>query len=110
MVVSNSRKEQIMTSIVITPFDPDHAEELKAFIENEIDNADFDGEDMPSSVCIEDVAALKRQRDSFKAALDTLMRVTLDAMLADGYELSEQEKAAREQALAAFAAAEMENR
>jgi len=30
------------------------------------------------------------------------MRVTLDAMAADGYQLSEQEKAAREQALAAI--------
>lgn len=109
MVVSNSRKEQTVTSIVITPFDTEHTEELKEFLWRVIDRADF-AECMPPSVCIEDVAALKRQRDSFKAALDNLMRVTLDAMLADGYELSEQEKAAREQALAAFAAAEMENR
>jgi len=52
-----------MTSIVITPFDSEHAEELSSFIKNELDNADFEGEEMPSSVHIEDVAALKRQRD-----------------------------------------------
>jgi len=91
-----------MTSIVITPFDPEHAEELKAFIENEIDNADFEGEDMPSFIRIEDVTAIKQHRDRLYAALDNLMRVTLDAMAADGYQLSEQEKAAREQALAAI--------
>jgi hypothetical protein len=56
-----------MTSIVITPFDPDHAEELKAFIENEIDNADFDGEDMPSSIRIEDVTTTKQERDRLHA-------------------------------------------
>jgi hypothetical protein len=56
-----------MTSIVITPFDPEHAEELKAFIENEIANADFEGEDMPSFIRIEDVTELKRQRDELRA-------------------------------------------
>ena len=58
-----------MTSIVITPFDPEHAEELKAFIENEIDNAGFEGEDMPSAIYIEDVTALKQQRDRLLADL-----------------------------------------
>lgn len=99
-----------MTSIVITPFDPDHAEELRAFIENEIDNADFDGEDMPSSVCIEDVAALKRQRDSFKAALDALLRTTIDSMLAEGYTLTDEQHTAYAMALAAFANADKENK
>jgi len=52
-----------MTSIVIRPFDSEHAEELSSFITNVLDNADFEGEEMPSSVHIEDVAALKRERD-----------------------------------------------
>lgn len=61
-----------MTSIVITPFDPDHAEELMAFIENELDNADFEGEDMPSLIRIMDVTALSRQRDRLLAALNLI--------------------------------------
>lgn len=64
-----------MTSIVITPLDPDHAEELKAFIENELDNADFEGEDMPSMIRIEDVTAIKRQRDRLLAAIHGLLNM-----------------------------------
>lgn len=48
-----------MTSIVITPFDNEHAEEYKAFIENEIDNADF-AVDMPACVELLDVRELQR--------------------------------------------------
>ena len=44
-----------MTSIVITPFNDEHAKELMAFISNEIDNADFEGEDMPASIKLQDV-------------------------------------------------------
>lgn len=61
-----------MTSIVITPLDPEHAEELKAFIENEIDNADFEGGDMPSMIRIEDVTAIKQQRDRLLADLRSI--------------------------------------
>jgi hypothetical protein len=57
-----------MTSIVITPFDSEHTEELKEFLWKVIDRADF-AECMPPSVCIEDVAALKRQRDRLLLAL-----------------------------------------
>jgi len=41
-----------MTSIVITPFDPEHAPELASFIENELDNADFHNMDMPCAITI----------------------------------------------------------
>jgi hypothetical protein len=70
-----------MTSIVITPFDPEHAEELKAFIENELDNADFEGEDMPSFIRIEDVALIKHQRDK----LLQLCQLSLQALHEDDF-------------------------
>lgn len=44
-----------MTSIVITPFYDEHAEELMGFIRNEMDNADFEGEDMSASIRLQDV-------------------------------------------------------
>lgn len=44
-----------MTSIVITPFNDEHAEELMGFIQNELDNADFEGEDMPAAIRLQDV-------------------------------------------------------
>lgn len=50
-----------MTSIVITPFNDEHAAELMGFIQNELDNADFDGEDMPASIKLQDVDADLRQ-------------------------------------------------
>lgn len=90
-----------MTSIVITPFDPDHAEELMAFIENELNNADFEGEDMPSLIRIEDVAALSRQRDRLLAALH-LIEVDKDG---DGFICRE----AMEQVRQAINAATSEN-
>jgi len=61
-----------MTSIVITPFDPDHAEELKCFIENELDNADFEGELMPSCVETIDVRQLQQINANLLAALTRL--------------------------------------
>lgn len=79
-----------MTSIVITPFDPEHAEELKGFIENEIANAEFEGEDMPSFIRIEDVTAIKQQRDSLLTAL----RAVLDMPDYDGTQLTSQRRLA----------------
>lgn len=65
-----------MTSIVITPFEPEHTEELKGFIHNELDNADFDGEDMPSCIEVIDVRRLQQInalfRDAFQRIADTL--------------------------------------
>lgn len=42
---------------------------------------------------------------AMRRALDDLLRVTLDAMMADGIALTEQETAARDQSLAALALA-----
>lgn len=67
-----------MTSIVITPFDPEHAEELKAFIENELDNADFEGEDVPSSVRLVDVQALEAERNELLAALKNMVSPSVE--------------------------------
>lgn len=97
-----------MTSIVITPFDPEHTEELKEFLWNVIEEADFTV-CMPPSIRLEDVDAIKRQRDRFKSALDALLRNTIDRMLAEGYTLSDEEHAAYTEALAAFAAADKES-
>lgn len=86
-----------MTSIVITPFDPDHAEELAGFIENELDNADFEGELMPSLICIEDVTAIKRQRDSLlieaRAMIASLKNVAVHPSFYAKLEALTQEKA-----------------
>lgn len=66
-----------MTSIVITPFNDEHAEELMGFIQNELDNADFDGVDMPAAISLQDVnrnnmqgALVMASARSLLAALD----------------------------------------
>lgn len=61
-----------MTSIVITPFDSEHAEEYKGFIENELDNADFTV-DMPASVELLDLRELRQQRDQLLASVKELL-------------------------------------
>ena len=58
-----------MTSIVITPFDSEHAAELRDFIWNELENADFDGATMPAGIELVDVQALKAQRDRLLEAM-----------------------------------------
>jgi hypothetical protein len=65
-----------MTSIVITPFNDEHAEELMGFIRNELDNADFEGEDMPAHISLQDVV-----NDNLRAALVvSAARALVDAL------------------------------
>lgn len=66
-----------MTAIVITPFDSEHAEELKGYIENELDNADFNW-DMPASVELVDVEALRQDREVLFAALADLVADSIE--------------------------------
>ena len=90
-----------MTSIVITPFDPEHTEELKGFLWNVLDRTDF-AECMPPSVRIEDVDAIKRHRDRLFAALNQLLKVTIDPLLVGGETLTDQQIDAYSGALAAI--------
>jgi hypothetical protein len=60
-----------MTSIVITPFDSEHTEELKEFLWKVIERADF-ADCMPPSVRLVDVQALEAQRDRLLADLRSI--------------------------------------
>lgn len=60
-----------MTSIVITPFDSEHTEELKEFIWSVIEGANF-ADCMPPSVRLVDVQALEAQRDALLAAMERI--------------------------------------
>lgn len=61
-----------MTSIVITPFDSEHTEELKEFLWKVIDRADFN-DVMPPSVRLVDVQALEAEHKQLLAALEDLL-------------------------------------
>ena len=63
----------------------------------------FDRDD--ARLAYQQAQALANAAPDLLAALDNLLRVTVDAMLADGIALTDQEQAARDQALAAIAKA-----
>jgi len=71
-----------MTSIVITPFDSEHTEELKDFLWKVIEQADF-ADCMPPSVRLVDVQTLEAERNELLAALKnmTTPSVERDPML-----------------------------
>jgi hypothetical protein len=72
-----------MTSIVITPFNDEHAEELMGFIRNELDNADFEGEDMPAYISLQEVNRNNVQRELFREALQQIETTLRDHPDAD---------------------------
>jgi hypothetical protein len=61
-----------MTSIVITPFDSEHTEELKDFLWKVIEQADF-AECMPPSVRLVDVRTLEAERKLLINAMRELL-------------------------------------
>lgn len=61
---------------------------------------------VPADLCgYQANAALIAAAPDLLAALDELLRVTVDAMLAEGFTLTDEQQAARDQALAAIARA-----
>ena len=66
-----------MTSIVITPFDSEHTEELKEFLWKVIDRADFN-DVMPPSVRLVDVQALEAERKELLAALKNMVTPSVE--------------------------------
>lgn len=83
-----------MTSIVITPFDNEHAAEYKSFIENEIENADFEV-DMPACIELLDVRELQQKVKTLTGALKGMLEVFVDCDSYADYEDMESVKAAR---------------
>lgn len=66
-----------MTSIVITPFDPEHTEELKEFLWKVLDRADF-AECMPPSVRLVDMQSLEAERKELLAALENMVTPSVE--------------------------------
>lgn len=66
-----------MQSIIITPHEPEHVEELRDFLVNKMDSEDFNV-DVPSAVVLDDYVTLKRERQALYRALMLVSEVVID--------------------------------